>query len=202
VNKFVWGLFYVVLVISVALLLYGIYTLVTIRGSLDKIPPGFSFGPPDADVHVVGFVDYSCDHCRVVDPILMEAIKQDGHVRYSPLVISRGTPAEYAMKLTYSASLQNKYKEAFTLFMTDDYNVSAGNLTDVALRLGIDEETLRAGVEEPMTERLIDMSYRTFSTLGGEFTPTFFIGADIKYLPYNVPTVEEWLKLFDEARGK
>lgn len=197
----VWRLFYFVLAISVALLLFAIYTLVTIRGSFDKVPTAFSYGPENATLHVVGFVDYDCSHCRAIDPVIMEAIKQDGHVRYSPLVISRGTPAEYAMLLTYSAGLQGKYKEAFEMFMRGDYKVDENDIPDIALQLGVEEDKLRAGVTEPMTERLINMSYKSFSVMGGEFTPTFFIGPDIKYLPYNQPTADDFLKLFKEARA-
>ncbi|MGB4107647.1 MAG: thioredoxin domain-containing protein [Alphaproteobacteria bacterium] len=197
----VWRLFYFVLFVSVALLIYAIYSLAMIRGSLDQAPASFTFGPADAGLHVVAFVDYDCAPCRAADAAMMQAMEKDGGVRYSPLPISSETPAEFAMKLTYSAGLQGKYKEAYRYFMTNDYKVEEKDIADVGLALGIDEATLRAGLEEPLTAKLIDKSYRTFSILGGKSVPTFLIGHSIRYEPETAPSVDDFLKLFAEARG-
>ncbi len=197
----VWRLFYFVLFIAVALLVYAIYTVIAMRGSLDQVPASYTFGPADAGLRVVAFVDYDCGPCRAADAAMMQAMEKDGGVRYSPLPISMGTPAEYAMKLTYSASLQGKFKEAYKYFMTNNYKVSEKDIPDVALALGIEESKLRAGLEEPLTEKLIDKTYATYSILGGKTLPTFFIGSGIKYEPTNTPTVDNFLALFREARG-
>lgn len=197
----VWRLFYFVLFVSVALLAYAIYTLGVMRTSLDQVPSSFTFGPPDAGLHVVAFVDYDCAPCRAADAAMMRAMEKDGGVRYSPLPISSGTPAEYAMKLTYSAGLQGKFKEAYRYFMTNNYKVDEKDITDIGLALGIEESKLRAGLEEPLTGKLIDKSYRTYSVLGGKSVPTFFIGRSIMYEPQAAPTPEDFIKLFAEARS-
>lgn len=197
----VWRLFYFVLFIAVALLLFAIYSVVAMRGSLNQVPNSYTFGPADAELRVVAFVDYDCGPCRAADAAMMQAMEKDGKVRYAPLSVSVGTAAEFAMKLTYSASLQGKYKEAYQYFMTNNYKVSEKDIGEVAAALGIEESKLRAGLEEPLTEKLIDKSYGTYSVLGGKSMPTFFIGSGIKYEPATTPTVDDFLALFREARG-
>lgn len=198
----VWRLFYVALFISVALLVYAIYTLATVRGSLDRVPASYSFGPPDAGLHVVAFIDYDCQNCRAANAAMMSALEKDGNVRYSPLVISLSTQSEYATELTYSASLQGKYKEAYQYFMANSFMVDANDLTDVGLKIGIDENKLGAGLKEPIAEKLIEKSQQTFSVLGGSTVPTFFIGPNIKYAPERTPGADDFLKLFAEVRGQ
>lgn len=198
----VWRLFYLVLFISVALLAYAIYTLAAVRGSLDRIPASYSFGPPDGDLHVVAFIDYECQNCRAVNEAMMTAMKKDGHVRYSPLVVSFNAQSGYATEVTYSASLQGKYKDAYQYFMSNSYMVEAKDITDIGLKLGIDETKLAGGLTEPVTERLIEKSQQTFAMLGADRVPTFFIGPGIKYEVEGAPSAEDFLKLFAEARNE
>ncbi len=198
----VWRLFYVVLFISVALLAYAVYTLASVRGSLDNIPTSFSFGPPDAGLHVVGFIDYDCGNCRAANTAMMTALEKDGNVRYSPLVLSNGAQSEYAMKLTYSASLQKKYKDAYQYFMANSSDVGEKDITDIGLKIGIEEKVLTGGLKEPIMERLVEKTQQTFSDLGASAVPTFFIGPGIKYAPENTPSADDFLKLFAEARAE
>jgi protein-disulfide isomerase len=198
----VWRLFYVVLFISVALLAYAVYTLATVRGSLDNIPASFSFGPPDAGLHVVAFIDYDCGNCRAANAAMITALEKDGNVRYSPLVLSNGTKSEYATNLTYSASLQKKYKDAYQYFMENDSDVDANDITDIGLQIGIEEKVLAGGLKEPIMARLIEKTDQTFSDLGASSVPTFFIGPSIKFAPEGTPSADDFLKLFAEARGK
>ncbi|MCE7887754.1 MAG: hypothetical protein DYH13_09690 [Alphaproteobacteria bacterium PRO2] len=200
----VWRLFYVALFISVALLAYAVYTLAAVRGSLDNIPASFSFGPPDAGLHVVGFIDYDCGNCRAVNAAMMTALEKDGNVRYSPLVLSLNaqSPSKYAMRLTYSAGLQSKYKNAYQYFMANGTNVDEKDIADIASQTGIEEKNLAGGLKEPIMERLIEKSEQTFSALGASTVPTFYIGPGIKYTPEGTPSADDFLKLFAEARGK
>lgn len=198
----VWRLFYVALFISIALLAYAVYTLATVRGSLDNIPASFSFGPPDAGLHVVAFLDYDCPPCHAANDAMMAALEKDGNVRYSPLVLSPGTLSEYATELTYSAGLQSKYKDAYKYFMANDFKVDANDLTDIGLKIGIDEKALAGGLKEPIKEKLIEKTEQTFSVLGGSTVPTFFIGPGIKYVPEGTPSADDFLKLFAQARGR
>src|SRR5262245_16868778 len=99
----VWKLFFLVLIISISVLGYGIYSLMSARSALDQAPPAFSYGPENADLHVVGFFQYSCVHCREVYPVIMDAVKKDGKIRFTPLMLyGEGDSSARITRLTYA----------------------------------------------------------------------------------------------------
>jgi len=199
----VWRIFCFVLAISIGLLLFGIYTIYSARSALNNVPEAFAFGPEDADISMIGFLDYSCTHCRDSYAPVMEAIKKDGKVKFTPLLVSPPESTdEYAMRLTYGAGLQDKYKEAFQEIMGNYRAIGKSDVTDFALKLGLDSEKLEKSVNDPIVDRLVLKSQAVFRNMNGQYTPTFFIGSNIKYVPTVTPTAEDFLRIFKEARGQ
>jgi protein-disulfide isomerase len=199
----VWRLFCIVLVIAIGLLGFGIYQLYSARHAADGVPNNYMFGPPEADLQVVGFLDYSCSHCRDSFPAMIEAIKKDGHVKFAPLLISApNSDDEFAMRLTYAAALQGKYREVFDDIMRNYRPVDESQITDVALKFGMDEEKLRTDVNDPKVDKQVGKSEMIFKKFGGQYTPTFVIGPNIKYVPTETPTTQDFLRIFQEARSK
>jgi protein-disulfide isomerase len=199
----IWRLFLSTLVIVIGLLSFTVYTLHSAQNALTKVPSYFMFGPEDADLEVVGFLDYSCTHCREAWPAIMEAVKKDGKVRFAPLLIAPpGSDDAYAVRMTYAAALQNNYRDVFSELITNYRPVDEKELTDIALKLNINEADLRVHMNEKDTTNLIAASEIVFKRLGGHYTPTFFIGPRIKYVPTTTPTADDFLKIFQEARIK
>jgi protein-disulfide isomerase len=197
-----WKIAYGVLAVIAAFLIYGIYTMAGAKGALKYFPPEYTSGPADADLTVVEFMDFDCIHCRNAHPIINEAVAQDGKVRYAPvpLPVLTGDSA-YAVKLTYAAAKQGKYKEAVDEFITNYGKVDESNVTDIALKLGVDGDQLKADAESEEIKEAIARNLRLFMRLEVRGTPTFFIGYDMKYEPKGSPTVENFLSVFNEARA-
>jgi protein-disulfide isomerase len=199
----VWRIFCVVLVIAIGLLGFGIYSLYSARSMLEAVPNNYVFGPPEGDLKVVGFLDYGCVHCRDSFPAMMEAIHKDGKVKFAPLLVSApDSTDEFATRLTYAAALQGKYRDVFEDIMKDYRVVDETQITDIALKYGMDEEKLKEDIKNPKVDKQIGKSEMIFKKFGGQYTPTFFVGPNIKYVPTETPTAADFLKIFKEARGK
>ncbi len=198
----IWRILLLVLAVCIGLLSFTVYTLHSAQKALENVPSVYTFGPPDADLEVVGFLDYSCAHCREAWPAIMEAVKKDGKVRFAPLLISPpGGDDEYAMRLTYAAAVQEKYKEAFTHIIGDYRPMGEESVEVLSLKAGLDAAGLREDIGTPIVDGQINKNTELFKKLGGQYTPAFFIGPRIKYVPASTPTTEDFLRVFQEARG-
>lgn len=199
----IWRFFLLALAASIGLLSFTVYTLYSAQKALERVPSVYTFGPEDADIKVVGFLDYSCAHCREAWPAIMEAVKKDGKVRFAPLLISPpGGDDEYALRLTYAAAVQEKYKEAFTHIISDYRPIGEESVDDLSLKAGLDAARLREDIGTPIVDGQINKNTELFKKLGGQYTPAFFIGPRIKYVPTSTPTTEDFLRVFQEARGE
>ena len=199
----VWRLFQFTLAIAIGLLLFGIYTLYSSQSVLTKVPAEYTFGPETADLKVVAFLDYSCTHCRESYAPMMEAIEKDGNVQFAPLLVTTpNSTDEYAMRLTYAAALVGKYKEFFQDIMGNYRTIDERGVTDLALKYGMDPEKLIQTLDNKLVDQLAAKSMVVFKKLNGQYTPTFFVGPHIKYVPTETPTTEDFLRVFQEARGE
>jgi protein-disulfide isomerase len=198
-----WRIFCIALTIAILVLGYAVYSLYSARSALDHVPNNYAFGPDSANIKVVGFLDYSCVHCRDSFPTMIEAIKKDGKAKFTPLLISApDSTDEFAMRLTYAAALQGKYREVFDDIMRNYRVVDESQITDMALKYGMDEEKLKTDINSEKVDKQVGKSEMVFKKLGGQYTPTFFIGHTIKYVPTEAPTAEDFLRTFQEARAK
>lgn len=198
----VWRLFYAVLTISVVLLLYGIYVLLSARSGLESTPATYAYGPESASLTVIEFFDYSCPDCRAVYPIITKAVADDGNIQFFPLPLAGpNTPGEYAMRLTYAAGLQGKYKEAYEYLMQNYRgSIDESNVTDLALATGMNDEQLKKDVKSEAVEQRIRDTGQQFGALGGTHIPMFFIGGKITYVPETTPTLQELQLQLKKAR--
>src|ERR1700759_4491317 len=93
-GKLPYRLAFAAVILCCAYVAFGIYAQSKARAQIDTAPRGFFFGPEDADVTVVEFFDYSCAHCRAVDPAIMGAVLKDGHARFIPRPMASANSAE------------------------------------------------------------------------------------------------------------
>lgn len=199
----VWKLFYMVLAISTGLLLYGIYVIASARAGIDDVPPSYVYGPAKASLTVVEFMDFSCGHCRGTHPAIMETVTADGDVRYIPLPIAApNTPGEFAMRLCYAAGLQGKYKNTYEILMKNYPDAGGKDLTDIALAAGLDAEKLKQDMVSPAIDARVAETIRHFQAMGGQYTPTFIVNGNLKFVPRRAATVEDFTNIFAEARSR
>ncbi len=155
-----------------------------------------------ADLIIVDFNKYSCYLCRELHPILMEAIKQDGKVRYVPRSVTHGFIwNETLASAIYAAAEQNKFIELHNLIYKKWPVENHETLFRYAKAIGIDTKKLSRDMSRPeIIERAReDQSY--FYAWKLRKTPTLLIGKNLIYIPSEkMPTIEELLQKFAEAR--
>lgn len=183
---------------------YGIFNLYTGYKALEKMPAGYVIGPADADVNVVEFLDYACPYCKEVHPTIMAAVRRDGKVRYSPRPVAfLSEESVKAAVLAYAAGRQGRFTDMHDALMGDPRDLNDEVLSDAAGRIGTDLATLEEIAQTQQTQDDVIYNLKTFKRLGGKATPTFIIDELIFYVPEGrMPTVEDFLKMFAEARGQ
>ena len=196
-------LFFVFLIGLAGYLSYHVYTLYDARSHISNIPAGQYFGPDDADVTLVEFLDYSCGYCQEVHPAVMEAVKVDGNVKYAPLpVMSQNADGTSAAYVLYAAARLGKFEQAHEYLMKSGTNLVPDRIPEIAADLGLDPDEFHESLgNREVIDRVKDNTKVTI-TLGNLGTPTFFLGPDIRYIPQDgLPSVEDFQKLFAEARA-
>jgi protein-disulfide isomerase len=174
-------------------------TIAALKDELLHDPTSPVTGNPNGDVTVVEFFDYRCPYCKAVAPDLAKAVAADGKVRliYKEFPIL-GPASITAAKAALAAVRQDKYP-AFH----DKLFAFKGNLDDAAIYamasdLGLDVVRLKADMEKPEIESIIDHNYRLADKLKVEGTPAFVIGGEL--LPGAV-SFDNLIAVFKRARG-
>ncbi len=196
-------IFYAFLILLTGYLAYNVYGLWSARHSLTHVPQEFLIGPEDADLYVTEFLNYSCTYCRETHPVIMEAIKQDGHIAYAPRpLLSEDIDASSAAYILYAAAKQGKLEDTHHYLMTIGQNYSKERIAEIAGELGIEAEQFEQDLNSKESKKFVMNNLDHATKLGVYATPTFFIGPDIFYIAdEDMPSVEDFLKLFAEARA-
>ncbi len=184
--------------------IYEVAQLARARGALESVPPGFSIGPENADLSVVEFLDYSCPHCRNIHPVIMEAIKRDGRIKYIPRPVPSKTPGslKYA-KAAYAAGQQGKLIEMHDELMRNFRAMDEDDLIKLAADMGIDAEKFKADMAPDKAEPYLKKNSWLFAYMRTPSFPYFVIGKNLAFSPTTkMPSPDDFLKLFHEARGE
>lgn len=183
---------------------YGTYQSWAAKSAVFRAPAEQSLGPQDADLTVVEFMDYACEHCRQIHPDLMKAVKEDGHVRLIVRPLPSKDPAgSKASRLNYAAGTLGKFYEAQDFIVAHFESPEETFLKDLAAVAGTDEAGLEAAYAKPETDAAMWENLRLFTALGGQVTPTFLIGPDTVFIPYEgIPKAEDFKTMFTQARSK
>lgn len=143
----------------------------------DRTSP--QFGPADADLTVAVFSDYQCPACRLAEPSLLEAIKDDGRVR----IIYRDWPvfgarSEHAARVAMAAHYQGKYEAMHHLLMTETRQLDDDVVREVAEGAGADWARLVGdlSVHEGNIDAALSQSRWDAFALGIPGTPGYLIG--------------------------
>ena len=168
------------------------------KSALTNASSDYTYGNEDGDLTVVEFVKYTCPHCRSLHPVIMEAVKQDGNVRYIP----RPLPSEVKdVHLAYAAGEQGLFHLAHGALLKDPRILEDGGIMAIAGTLGLDIKKLKTDMDSSKTQQKINENIQLFLDMGLTRTPTFIIGGDTIFVPEgSPPTVQDFLQLFKEAR--
>lgn len=196
-------LFYIFILALTGYVSYQAYDLYSARRSLTNIPAEYTIGAEEYDLTVVEFLDYTCPFCQQTHPVVMEALTLDANVRLAPRPIpssnADGTSAAY---IFYAAAKQGAAARAHNYLMENNSNITKEKLSEIAQVLELDEEKFIFDLNSAEVHEQVRRNMKQFITLGGNATPTFFVGPDIMYMfSGGMPTSSDFMKVFTEARG-
>lgn len=196
-------IFVTLLVLGAGYLGYEVYNLYNGKAYLNNIPQGYHFGPDEADLTVVKFMDYSCAFCREAHPTIMQAVAQDGNVKFAPFpILSQNSDGSSAAYLLYAAGKMGKFQEAHEYLIENNTNLIRDRLPEITSDLGVDEAEFKEHLDSAEVYNRVQDNHRAFINLNNFATPTFFIGPNLRYIPtQGMPTVDDFLKMFEEARA-
>lgn len=197
-------LFVVFIVVLAGFLAAQVYFIYSARSYIQNIPEGQFFGPANADLTVVEFMDYTCTFCQQVHPTILEAVEKDGNVKYAPYPIkSYNTDGTSAAYIVYAAAEMGKFQEAHNYLMENHTNLVRDRIPEISSDLGLNEAEFTEHLDSGKVYNRVEDNHKIMDRLNNFATPTFFIGPDIRYVPKDkMPTVDDFLKMFAEARGE
>jgi len=139
-------------------------------------------GNPEAKVFVVEFFDPECESCRKFHPFmhtLMEDYK--GKIQIVMRYAAFHQNSIFAIKILEAARKQNKYWEALEILFQhqpewgDHHNPRPELIWNFLPRLGIDIEKIKAEMDDPSIQKIIDQDAKDVALLEVKGTPTFFV---------------------------
>ena len=155
---------------------------------------GFSHvaGNPEGDVTVVEFLDYKCGYCKKAYPEVMELLRSDGDIRFVikefPIL---GDESDLAANFVLSAKLvagEDAYFALHNALMKESGRLTEGSLRRMARDLGLDDDAIIAGMDNPEIDRIINTNRALAQAMQITGTPSFVFGDQMLrgYAPLNV----------------
>lgn len=137
-------------------------------------------GNPHGDVTIVEFFDYNCPYCRKVASVLDELVRTDANIRivYKEYPIL-GPNSTFAARAALAARNQGKYLEFHKAVMLGRRVVDAATVMEFAHVAGLDIERLKADMENPAVDAIIERNLSLAEALQVSGTPAFIIADDL-----------------------
>lgn len=150
------------------------------------VDPAIAFvtGPANAKNTVVEFYDYDCPYCRASQPEVQAfyaAHKNDTRFAFIELPLDiHGADAMLAAQASVAARKQPDKFLAFHFAMMDNSDpVTANAVYDIAKKVGLDMDKLRADMKSPEVAEVIRKSHDLASKVGIDGTPTFVVNGKL-----------------------
>ncbi|MBZ9963111.1 DsbA family protein [Mesorhizobium sp. BR1-1-2] len=155
-------------------------------------------GNAQGNVTLVEFFDYNCPYCRVMAPIMEQAVLDDPQLRivYKEFPIL-GPDSVFAAKAALAADKQGKYGAFHKALYGAKTRVTEAVVLRIAAEAGLDVERLKADMQRPDIKASIDRNTELAQTLRITGTPSFIAGGQIFPGATDLTTLK---KLVDQAR--
>lgn len=148
-----------------------------LRKELERDPGTFIAGNPQGDVTIVEFFDYRCGYCKRAQPIIKELLQKDGRIRLAlkefPIL---GPDSVVASRAAIAAMKQEKYAVFHNALMAAQGPLGEERILRIATDAGLDAIKLRADMDNPEINKIIDRNHKIAETLNITGTPSFIIG--------------------------
>jgi len=140
------------------------------------------FGPKDAKVTVVEFMDPECESCRAFYPLLKHIMrKYEGEARLVIRYVPFHQNSRFAIAILEASKKQGKYWETLELlFKTqpawgDHHNPKPELIWNYLPQLGLNIDQLKNDIQDPIIPNIIETDFNDAKTLEIRGTPTFFV---------------------------
>lgn len=137
-------------------------------------------GNPAGDVTLVEFFDYNCPYCRQAAPIMQKLQQADSGLRIVfkefPIL---GPGSEFAARAALASQKQGKYIAFHEAMMAYKGSISESSTLELAAKVGLDVEQLKADMGDPAIETAIEANFALADALRISGTPSFVSGTEI-----------------------
>lgn len=155
-----------------------------------------------ADVTIVDFSRFGCNHCRNLHPVLKKAIALDGRVRYSPRLVTFGRVWDETLATAvYAAAEQGKFIDMHDEIYKNWPVESHKKLMRIAESLGLNMNKFTQDIKDPAIIDRMREDQEYFDTWYLGRTPSVLFGKSMIFQPVdNVPTAEELVDRIEKVR--
>ncbi len=173
-------------------LLFGVY----------DVESKYAHAPEHADLNIVDFSRFGCNHCLDLHPVLKEAIKKDGKIRYIPRLVTFGKVWDETLATAvYAAAEQGKFIEMHEAIYKRWPVKSRKELFLCANAIGLNIEKLTRDMQNPDIIDRMREDQEFFEAWSFVRTPTLLIGEGRIFTPAgDKVTPEELLQAFKRER--
>jgi protein-disulfide isomerase len=151
---------------------------------------GRAWGPADAPIKIISFVDSQCPGCgqyaQHYEPAVVEAFAKTGKVRYEIRTLSFiGQESVDAAKASLCAMDQDKFWQMHaTIFANQVNSENSGNFTkdvlkEMGSKLGLDTNTFNTCLDSTKYDAQINLDAEEASKYGVNQTPTFVVNGKL-----------------------
>lgn len=195
-------IFISIVLITCAYFAYETVRFKVLQHSLLNAPAEQSLGNPDGDLVFVKFFEYNCAQCRAGFPVIEQALRQDGNVTFIPrpirLLESEGIDPAL---LVYAAAKHGKFAQMHDALVKNYRVINGQVLKDLAEDVGINAEVLEADVKSKAVAKMARKNQKLFARYRLPGTPAYAIGKHILFVSDRDLSANEFIDLFNEARG-
>ncbi len=140
-----------------------------------KSPGDLVAGNPDGKITMVEFFDYNCGYCKRSLPDVLKLVEENKDLR---LVMKEwpilGPGSTYASKAAIASREQGKYWD-FHLALMEESGIDEAKVLETAKRIGLDVDKLKADIEKPEVQAIIDRNMSLAESLNIQGTPAFLV---------------------------
>ena len=154
-----------------------------VRPALERDPTSPVIGNPDGDVTVVEFFDYQCGFCKRMFQKVLDGVNADGNVRWVLRDLpTLGPISRTAAKASLAAQNQGKFFEYHQAMMTNSDRLETDeDVLKVAKNAGLDLDRLKADMESPEVNKILNDNARLAQVVQTQGVPNFVIGTYISH---------------------
>ncbi|WP_373945972.1 DsbA family protein [Paracoccus marcusii] len=169
-----------------------------LRKALERDPTAPVLGNPDGNITLTEFFDYNCPHCKTMLPLMSELVRSDPQLR----VVLREWPvfgpgSEFAARASLATLPTGNYWRLHAALLGMRARAEEATVMRVVRDLGLDEATIRTGMQADTVERHITYSHLLGDHMGLMGTPSFICGDEAAF---GAMTLEELRALVQRGR--